>query len=428
MTKFTLEQIDELNTKLKTPQEVLKWALDNLHPKLALASSFGAEDVVVIDMLMKINPKARVFTLDTGRLNQETYDVMDAIRKKYNINIEVTFPDAQEVIEMVRVNGMNLFYESPGNRKLCCGIRKVHPLNKMLETLDGWITGLRSDQTQNRSTSKKIEIDDQHNGMIKINPILDWTWEQTWNYIKVNNIPYNKLHDKGYPSIGCEPCTRAIKPGEDLRAGRWWWENQSDKECGLHMDHGKQTLAKSNGIAKPLGGKLVNRITTKNTSGLYSFSVSEDVANDIENIADGIFSPLEGFLGQNDFENVISHGRLANGIPWTIPIVLDVDNSTGKKLKDAADVLLKNPQGNGFAILHVEELYSFDKEKTANKVYGTLDTKHPGVAKTMAMNDSLVGGTIDYIKRPDEGFIRKYRKTPTGLATGGLLLIDPILS
>jgi sulfate adenylyltransferase len=172
-------------------------------------------------------------------------------------------------------------------------------------------------------------------------------------------------------------------------------------------------LAKSNGIAKPLGGKLVNRITTKNTSGLYSFSVSEDVANDIENIADGIFSPIEGFLGQNDFENVVSHGRLANGIPWTIPIVLDVDNSTGKKLKDAADILLKNPQGNGFAILHVEDLYSFDKEKTANMVYGTLDTKHPGVAKTMAMNDSLVGGTIDYIKRPDEGFIRKYRKTPT---------------
>lgn len=172
-------------------------------------------------------------------------------------------------------------------------------------------------------------------------------------------------------------------------------------------------MAKSNGIAKPLGGKLVNRITTKNTSGLYSFSVSEDIANDIENIADGIFSPLEGFLGQNDFDNVISHGRLVNGVPWTIPIVLDVDNSTGKKLKDAADVLLKNPQGNGFAILHVEDLYSFDKEKTANRVYRTLDTKHPGVAKTMAMNDSLVGGTIDYIKRPDEGFIRKYRKTPT---------------
>ena len=171
-------------------------------------------------------------------------------------------------------------------------------------------------------------------------------------------------------------------------------------------------MAGSNGIAKPLGGKLVNRVTTKDTSGLYSFSVSEDVANDIENIADGIFSPLEGFLAQNDFEAVINGGRLANGIPWTIPIVLDVDKSTGQKLKDAVDVLLKNPQGNGFAILHVDDLYSFSKEKTSKGVYGTLDTKHPGVAKTMSMNDFLVSGIIDYIKRPEESFIRKYRSTP----------------
>ena len=237
MSKFTPQQIVQLNDELQTPQEILKWALQNLHPKIAMASSFGAEDVAVIDMIMKINRQARVFTLDTGRLNQETYDVMDEIRKKYNINIEVMFPDAQEVMEMVRVNGLNLFYESIDNRKLCCGIRKVHPLNKMLDELDGWITGLRRDQTDNRNTAAKIEIDEQHSGMIKVNPIIDWTWEQTWDYIKAYNIPYNKLHDKGYPSIGCEPCTRAIKPGEDLRAGRWWWEKKSDKECGLHMEH-----------------------------------------------------------------------------------------------------------------------------------------------------------------------------------------------
>jgi phosphoadenosine phosphosulfate reductase len=204
-----------------------------------MASSFGAEDVVVIDMMMKINPKSRIFTLDTGRLNQETYDVMDEIRKKYDINIEVMFPDQNEVEQMVRVNGLNLFYNSAGNRKLCCGIRKVHPLNRMLSTLDGWITGLRADQTEVRLKANKIEIDEQHNGIIKINPIIEWTWEQTWNYIKKNNIPYNKLHDNGYPSIGCEPCTRAIKPGEPLRAGRWWWESDSQKECGLHADHGK---------------------------------------------------------------------------------------------------------------------------------------------------------------------------------------------
>ena len=239
MVKFSVEQITQLNSILKTPQEVLKWALDNLHPKVAMASSFGAEDVVVIDMMMKLNPKARIFTLDTGRLNQETYDVMDEIRNKYNVNIEVMFPDQNEVEQMVRANGMNLFYHSIGNRKLCCGIRKVHPLNRMLVTLDGWITGLRADQTQVRADAKKIEIDEQHNNMIKVNPIIEWKWEEVWDYIKKNNIPYNKLHDKGYSSIGCEPCTRAIKPGEDLRAGRWWWETDPEKECGLHADHGK---------------------------------------------------------------------------------------------------------------------------------------------------------------------------------------------
>lgn len=239
MSKFTTEQVQQLNANLKTPQEVLKWSFDNLHPRIAMASSFGAEDVVVIDMMMKINPEARIFTLDTGRLNQETYDVIDEIRKRYNVNIEVMFPDQNEVEQMVRINGLNLFYHSVGNRKLCCGIRKVHPLNRILSTLDGWITGLRADQTEVRLNANKIEFDEQHNNIIKINPIIEWTWEQTWDYIKENNIPYNKLHDNGFPSIGCEPCTRAIKSGEPLRAGRWWWESDSQKECGLHADHGK---------------------------------------------------------------------------------------------------------------------------------------------------------------------------------------------
>ena len=239
MPKFSAEQIQQLNVKLDTPQETLTWALDNLHPRIAMASSFGAEDVAVIDMIMKINPKARIFTLDTGRLNQETYDVMDEIHKKYSLNIEVMFPDHNEVEQMVRVNGMNLFYHSIGNRKLCCGIRKVHPLTRMLSTLDGWITGLRADQTEVRSNANKLEIDSQHNDIIKVNPIINWTWEQTWDYVKKNNVPYNKLHDKGFPSIGCEPCTRAIKSGEPLRAGRWWWELDPQKECGLHADHGK---------------------------------------------------------------------------------------------------------------------------------------------------------------------------------------------
>ena len=240
MSKFTQIEIDEINSGLKTAEDVLKWTSDNLHPKVAKASSFGAEDAVIMDMMIKINPNFRFFTLDTGRLPQETYDIMDIVRKKYNITIEVLFPDADEVEEMVRSKGMNLFYNSVENRKLCCEIRKVHPINKILKTLDGWISGLRKDQTEIRSNAKMIEIDDSHGGILKINPIINWTWDDVWQYIKRNNLPYNSLLDKGFPSIGCEPCTRAIKPGEDIRAGRWWWEQGEHKECGLHIGHAKQ--------------------------------------------------------------------------------------------------------------------------------------------------------------------------------------------
>ncbi len=168
----------------------------------------------------------------------------------------------------------------------------------------------------------------------------------------------------------------------------------------------------SDNSVKPHGGKLVNRITKTDPSGLYSISISEDLANDVENIADGIFSPLEGFLGKKDYENVISKGRLANGLAWTIPIVLDVDESTAAKMKKAGKVLLQNHQGLGIAILHVKETFTFDKEKTAKGVYGTTDSSHPGVAKTMSMQNYLVGGKIDYITRPKETEIRKYRLTP----------------
>ena len=167
-------------------------------------------------------------------------------------------------------------------------------------------------------------------------------------------------------------------------------------------------MSENNSI-KPHGGVLINRITKVDPTGLFSITISEDLANDVENIADGIFSPLEGFLGQEDFESVVSRGRLTNDLAWTIPIVLDVDESTASKMKESGDVLLKNPQGAGVAVLHVEETYSFDKEKTVQGVYGTTDSSHPGVAKTMSMKDYLVSGKIDYIQRPEETEIRKNR-------------------
>ncbi len=239
MARFTQSDIDKLNSEPRTAQEALRWAFENLHPRVAKASSFGAEDAAIADMMIKTSPKFRFFTLDTGRLPQATYDIMQEMKKKYNMNLEILFPDATRVEEMVREGGPNLFYDSVENRKLCCMIRKVEPTEKILATLDGWITGLRRDQTAGRKDAKMFELDAQHGGILKINPIIDWTWDQVWDHIRQNNIPYNRLLDEGYPSIGCEPCTRPVKAGEDPRAGRWWWEQGEHKECGLHVDYKK---------------------------------------------------------------------------------------------------------------------------------------------------------------------------------------------
>lgn len=213
----------------------LQWALKEFSQGLALASSFGAEDVVLIDMLHALSAKVPVFTLDTGRLNEETYAVMDAVRAKYGISVESYFPDAAKVEALERQKGFFSFRESVENRKECCGIRKVEPLKRALAGRKAWITGLRREQSVTRAGMAKLEIDGAHGGIFKLNPLIEWTNDDVWAYIRKNGVPYNRLHDSGYPSIGCAPCTRAVKPGEGIRAGRWWWENPENKECGLHL-------------------------------------------------------------------------------------------------------------------------------------------------------------------------------------------------
>ena len=220
---------------LESPQAILERALENYHPSIALASSFSLEDVALIDMLMSLRKDARVFALDTGRLNPETYECADAIHRKYGLKIEWYFPRHPEVESLEREKGLFSFRESIENRKECCFIRKVEPLNRALGELDAWITGLRREQSVTRTELAAVEVDDSHHGMLKINPLTAWTLEDTWAYVRKNKIPYNRLHDQGYPSIGCAPCTRAIMPGDDSRAGRWWWENPEHKECGLHI-------------------------------------------------------------------------------------------------------------------------------------------------------------------------------------------------
>jgi len=225
-------------------ETVLKWALDTFSPKVALACSFQAEESVLIDMLHRERgADFHVFTLDTGRLNQETYDCMDAMRERYGIRVEVYFPDAVKIEDMVRAYGLNLFYHSIEQRKLCCAVRKVEPLKRALKDLNAWVTGLRREQAQTRSDVRKVELDKDHGDIVKINPLVDWSYDDVWRYVRENNIPVNRLHHQGYPSIGCAPCTRAVKPGEDVRAGRWWWENADSKECGLHITTGSPSAS-----------------------------------------------------------------------------------------------------------------------------------------------------------------------------------------
>jgi phosphoadenosine phosphosulfate reductase len=217
------------------PIEILQWIQSEYANEIALASSFSAEDVALIDMISGFAPKIPVFILDTGRLHEETHEVMEACRKKYKMDFEIFTPQTDSLQTLLRTKGAFSFRESVDNRMECCGIRKVEPLNRALKARKGWITGLRRGQSITRAKLSKVEIDVDHNNILKFNPLADWSEQQVWNYIQANDVPYNKLHDAGFSSIGCAPCTRAIYQGEDVRAGRWWWERPEHKECGLHV-------------------------------------------------------------------------------------------------------------------------------------------------------------------------------------------------
>jgi thioredoxin-dependent adenylylsulfate APS reductase len=219
-----------------TPERILAWGFEHFAPRIALSASFGsAEGIVILDMMLRLRPAAtRVFTIDTGRLPQETYNLMDRVRDRFGVEIEVFFPDAEGVQKMVRAHGLNLFYESVEKRRLCCGVRKVEPLERALQGLDAWVAGLRAEQSAARELVRGIEVDDVHGGRIKLNPLFAWTREDVSAYVRSERLPVHAFHARGYPSVGCAPCSRAIQPGESERAGRWWWEEDTSRECGIH--------------------------------------------------------------------------------------------------------------------------------------------------------------------------------------------------
>lgn len=215
------------------PQKVLEYFLNEFPETSALSSSLSYEDQTITDMMVGIRKDARIFTLDTGRQFPETYDLIDRTNIQYGIRIEVFFPDWHNVQKMVKEHGINLFYDSVDLRHLCCNVRKVEPLKRALQGVEVWISGLRREQSVTRANMQMVEYDTADN-VIKLNPLILWTEEQVKEYVSKNGVPFNKLHKEGFPSIGCQPCTRAVKPGEDIRAGRWWWEDPDHRECGLH--------------------------------------------------------------------------------------------------------------------------------------------------------------------------------------------------
>lgn len=227
--------VKEINDRFEkaSPIELLKYCIEKFQDKIFFTTSLGAEDQVISHLLADINKQTRIVTLDTGRLFPETLDLIQYTNEKYKITIEVLFPDYKQVEQMVNEKGINLFYDSIENRLNCCDVRKNEPLKRILPGMEVWITGIRKEQSANRKDTKLAEWDEKNN-LIKINPLVNWTEQEVWNFIKLNKVPYNILHDKGYPSIGCAPCTRPIEKGQDIREGRWWWENEDTKECGLH--------------------------------------------------------------------------------------------------------------------------------------------------------------------------------------------------
>jgi phosphoadenosine phosphosulfate reductase len=235
--------MSDLNAKVSTTRAILEGVARDYSPAV-FASSLAAEDMVLTDLILKANLPIGIFSLETGRLHKETLAVLDAVKAKYGHSIAIYQPRAELVEAYVTNNGLNAFYDSVEMRKACCQVRKVEPLGRALDGKKAWITGQRRSQSTTRA-ELAVQEDDAAHGMQKFNPLADWTEQDVWNYIRANDVPYNALHDRGYPSIGCEPCTRAIQPGEDVRAGRWWWESADSKECGLHLVDGKLIRIKS---------------------------------------------------------------------------------------------------------------------------------------------------------------------------------------
>lgn len=240
------EKAEALRRKAEglAPEQIIRLAFQEFGKRVNFASSLGEEDQVITDMIAKAAPEIEIFTIDTGRLFSESLELLAKTQKRYKLPYKVYYPDNEAVEDMVAIHGINLFYESVANRKLCCSVRKIEPLHRALKNVDAWICGLRRSQSVTRSTTETFEWDEA-NQRVKINPLAHWSLDQLKAYIKENEIDVNPLHEKGFISIGCASCTRAVKKGEDIRSGRWWWEEPEQRECGLHNNLNRPNFRKA---------------------------------------------------------------------------------------------------------------------------------------------------------------------------------------
>jgi phosphoadenosine phosphosulfate reductase len=235
---------NQIADKVARTLETLRAAVRD-YGRVVYSSSLGAESMVLTDLIWTQVPEIEIFTLDTGRLHEETRSVIERLERRYQKRMKVFSPDPASLEAWVQKNGINGFYDSIENRQGCCHIRKIEPFRRAIAGAGAWVTGVRHEQSATRAQTVPVEVDAANGGIAKISPILEWTHDEVWDYIRANKLPYNPLHDKGYPSIGCAPCTRAVEPGADSRSGRWWWENADSKECGLHPKVRVATLNKS---------------------------------------------------------------------------------------------------------------------------------------------------------------------------------------
>jgi len=407
-------------------EEILAWASARFGQRITFATGFGAEGCVLIDLIARHHLPIDIFTLDTGLLFPETYALWRRLEQRYGVVIRAVRPE-QTVDQQAAAHGDRLWARDPDR---CCGLRKVAPLRAALAGYDAWISAIRRDQTPERASAGIVEADPIF-GLVKVNPLASWTASDVSAHVRAHDVPVSPLHEQGYPSIGCVPCTSRVLPGEDPRAGRW--RGRATSECGLHARPATQrfTLAphqvrrtmSPEKLVSPHGGALVDRIATPSEADalraraarLPALSLDPRELADLELIATGAASPLTGFLGSADYESVLGRLRLANDTVWPLPLTLAVADEPRTLLEPGSEAALFDSQGRLWGVVAVSEVFRRDPQRESRLVYGTEDPSHPGVAYLLSRPRWLVAGDVLVLPLPDDLPFAERRLTPRQL-------------